>query len=52
MKHFLAKAALTTMLSAVLALPAFAADYNVMAPAAPGGGWDVIATLPRRGWAA
>ena len=43
MKHFLAKAALTTMLSAVLALPAFAVDYTVMAPAAPGGGWDQTA---------
>ena len=43
MKHFLAKAALTIMLSAVLALPAFAVDYTVMAPAAPGGGWDQTA---------
>ncbi len=39
MKHFLA----TAVLSAALALPAFAADYTVMAPAAPGGGWDQTA---------
>jgi len=43
MKHFLAKAALTAVLSAALALPALAADYTVMAPAAPGGGWDQTA---------
>src|SRR4051794_16368805 len=39
MKHFLA----TAVLSAAFALPAFAADYTVMAPAAPGGGWDQTA---------
>lgn len=39
MKHFLA----TAILSAAMALPAFAADYTVMAPAAPGGGWDQTA---------
>ncbi|RYE85069.1 MAG: tripartite tricarboxylate transporter substrate binding protein [Hyphomicrobiales bacterium] len=39
MKHFLA----TAILSAAFALPAFAADYTVMAPAAPGGGWDQTA---------
>ena len=39
MKHFLA----TAVLSAAMALPAFAADYTVMAPAAPGGGWDQTA---------
>lgn len=39
MKHLLA----TALLSAALALPAFAADYTIMAPAAPGGGWDQTA---------
>ena len=41
MKHFVA----TTILGAALALPlaAQAADYTVMAPAAPGGGWDQTA---------
>jgi len=39
MKHFLA----TAVLSAAMALPALAADYTVMAPAAPGGGWDQTA---------
>ena len=39
MKHFLA----TAILSAALALPALAADYTIMAPAAPGGGWDQTA---------
>ncbi|OQP87018.1 C4-dicarboxylate ABC transporter substrate-binding protein [Rhizobium rhizosphaerae] len=39
MKHFL----MTTFLSAALALPAFAADYTIIAPANPGGGWDQTA---------
>lgn len=41
MKHFLASA----ILAGALALPAtaFAADYSIMAPAAPGGGWDQTA---------
>lgn len=41
MKHLLA----TTILGAVLSLPAaaLAADYTIMAPAAPGGGWDQTA---------
>jgi putative tricarboxylic transport membrane protein len=41
MKHFVA----TAMLAGALMLPvsAFAADYNIMAPAAPGGGWDQTA---------
>jgi putative tricarboxylic transport membrane protein len=41
MKHFIA----TTILGAALALPALAmaADYSIMAPAAPGGGWDQTA---------
>lgn len=30
-------------LAAVLAVPAFGADYKIMAPAAPGGGWDQTA---------
>ena len=30
-------------LTAALAVPAFAADYRIMAPAAPGGGWDQTA---------
>lgn len=41
MKHFLAKA----ILAGALALPmsALAADYSIMAPAGPGGGWDQTA---------
>ena len=41
MKHFVA----TAILAGALALPAaaFAADYTIMAPAAPGGGWDQTA---------
>jgi putative tricarboxylic transport membrane protein len=41
MKHFIA----STILSAALTLPvaALAADYTIMAPAAPGGGWDQTA---------
>ncbi|WP_407703728.1 Bug family tripartite tricarboxylate transporter substrate binding protein [Xaviernesmea oryzae] len=34
---------MTTVLSAVLAFPAFAADYTIVAPANPGGGWDQTA---------
>jgi putative tricarboxylic transport membrane protein len=30
-------------LAALLAVPAIAADYSIMAPAAPGGGWDQTA---------
>lgn len=36
MKHTL----LGVALSAALVMPAFAEDYMIMAPAAPGGGWD------------
>ena len=36
MKHALLGAAI----AAVLAIPAYAQDYTIMAPAAPGGGWD------------
>lgn len=36
MKHALLGAAF----AAVLAIPAYAQDYTIMAPAAPGGGWD------------
>ena len=39
MKHAILGAAL----SAALAIPAFAADYTIMAPASPGGGWDQTA---------
>jgi len=34
---------LGTVIAGVLALPAYAADYRIMAPAAPGGGWDQTA---------
>lgn len=39
MKHTLFGAAL----AAVLAMPVYAGDYTIMAPAAPGGGWDSTA---------
>ncbi|MFB9953106.1 Bug family tripartite tricarboxylate transporter substrate binding protein [Rhizobium puerariae] len=39
MKHFF----LASILAGALALPATAADYAIMAPAAPGGGWDQTA---------
>ncbi len=39
MKHFF----LATFLAGALALPAAAADYTIIAPAAPGGGWDQTA---------
>lgn len=39
MKHFI----YATLLTGVLALPAQAADYKILAPAAPGGGWDQTA---------
>jgi putative tricarboxylic transport membrane protein len=39
MKHLMLGAAL----SALLVLPAVAEDYTIMAPAAPGGGWDATA---------
>ncbi|TNM66597.1 Bug family tripartite tricarboxylate transporter substrate binding protein [Aliirhizobium smilacinae] len=39
MKHFL----LASFLAGAIALPAAAADYSIMAPAAPGGGWDQTA---------
>ena len=39
MKHFV----FASILGAFLALPAHAADYKIMAPAAPGGGWDQTA---------
>lgn len=34
---------LATIFAAAVALPAYAADYTIMAPAAPGGGWDQTA---------
>lgn len=39
MKQFV----LATILAGAVAVPAFAADYKIMAPAAPGGGWDQTA---------
>ena len=39
MKHFL----LASFLAGAIALPAAAADYSIIAPAAPGGGWDQTA---------
>ncbi len=39
MKHFV----LTALLAGTLTLPAVAADYKILAPAAPGGGWDQTA---------
>lgn len=43
MKHLRFGTALAAALSICLSLPAFAADYTIMAPAAPGGGWDSTA---------
>ena len=37
------KLLLATLIAGAMALPAFAADYKIMAPAAPGGGWDQTA---------
>jgi len=34
---------LAALVSGLIALPAYAADYSIMAPAAPGGGWDQTA---------
>lgn len=34
---------LGALLAGALAVPAFAADYSILAPAAPGGGWDQTA---------
>ena len=34
---------LATILAGAMALPAVAADYKILAPAAPGGGWDQTA---------
>ena len=39
MKQFI----LATILAGAMALPTFAADYTIMAPANPGGGWDQTA---------
>ena len=36
MKHFL----IASLLAGAMALPAAAADYTIIAPANPGGGWD------------
>ncbi len=37
------KLLLAALVSGALSVPAFAADYNILAPAAPGGGWDQTA---------
>ncbi|KKB85989.1 C4-dicarboxylate ABC transporter substrate-binding protein [Devosia limi DSM 17137] len=34
---------LAALVSGLIALPAYAADYSIMAPASPGGGWDQTA---------
>lgn len=39
LKHFL----ISTFIAGALALPAVAADYTIIAPANPGGGWDQTA---------
>lgn len=39
LKHTL----LATIFAAAIGLPVYAADYTIMAPAAPGGGWDQTA---------
>ncbi|PJI41814.1 MAG: C4-dicarboxylate ABC transporter substrate-binding protein [Rhizobium sp.] len=39
MKQFI----LATIMAGAIALPTFAADYTIMAPANPGGGWDQTA---------
>lgn len=37
------KLLLAALVSGAISIPAFAADYTIMAPAAPGGGWDQTA---------
>lgn len=39
LKHFF----LASLIAGAMALPAFAADYSIIAPAGPGGGWDQTA---------
>ena len=39
MRHLVTAA----LVAGALAAPALAADYTIMAPAAPGGGWDQTA---------
>jgi len=39
LKHFF----LASLIAGAMALPAFAADYSLIAPAGPGGGWDQTA---------
>lgn len=39
------KLLLAALVSGALCVPAFAADYTIMAPAAPGGGWDQTARV-------
>ncbi len=42
MKHYL-KSTIAALGLVMVSAPAFAADYSIMAPAAPGGGWDQTA---------
>lgn len=42
MRHFL-KSTIAALGLVIATAPVFAADYSVMAPAAPGGGWDQTA---------
>lgn len=42
-EDLLNKLFMAALISGALAVPAFAADYTIMAPAAPGGGWDQTA---------
>ena len=37
------KLLLAALVTGALSAPAFAADYTIMAPAGPGGGWDQTA---------
>ncbi|QYO78049.1 Bug family tripartite tricarboxylate transporter substrate binding protein [Devosia salina] len=37
------KLLLAALVSSAIAIPAYAADYTIMAPASPGGGWDQTA---------
>src|ERR1044072_694359 len=37
------KLLVAALITGAMAVPSFAADYSIMAPAAPGGGWDQTA---------
>lgn len=41
--HLVRHTFLATLFAAAIALPAYAGDYTIIAPAAPGGGWDQTA---------